>query len=296
MIDIIICEDIYNQRKHFWDEYPQNIKHWGPNIDYVMFIDENGNGGQITDIFNKIINNEEIDDNSRYFTITGCIFEKDEYFCSKKEIQNLKIKYWNNGMYYDTKDKKNKCVCLHSREIRRHDKAFNDKLIDYSNFINDLSQILDGINCKIISVTIDLVTYLKNGYLQNVYETAFDFLLERYIYATKNGKKGIIMLEARGKEEDKKLLKHIYEIIYNKGRKNISTNELISKIDGVYFNPKWNEEYSATYIGLEITDLFSYPIHQYVKYKKENLSFNVLKSKLDGYPEFINKGIKIFPK
>ena len=224
------------------------------------------------------------------------IIEKDEYFCSKKEIQNLKIKYWNNGMYYDTKDKKNKCVCLHSREIRRHDKAFNDKLIDYSNFINDLSQILDGINCKIISVTIDLVTYLKNGYLQNVYETAFDFLLERYIYATKNGKKGIIMLEARGKEEDKKLLKHIYEIIYNKGRKNISTNELISKIDGVYFNPKWNEEYSATYIGLEITDLFSYPIHQYVKYKKENLSFNVLKSKLDGYPEFINKGIKIFPK
>jgi len=288
--------DISKQRKHFWYEYPQKIKRWGPNIDYVMFIDENGNGGQITDIFNKIINTEDIDDNSRYFTITGCIFEKTEYFCSKKEIQNLKNKYWNNGMYYDTKDKKNKCVCLHSREIRRHDKAFNDKLIDYSSFINDLSKTLDGINCKIISVTIDLVTYVKNGYLQNVYKTAFDFLLERYIYATKNGKKGIIMLEARGKEEDKKLLKHIYDIIYNKGRKNISTMELISKIDGVYFNPKWNEEYSATYVGLEITDLFSYPIHQYVKYKKENLSFNVLKSKLDGYPDFINKGVKIFPK
>lgn len=284
-----------NEKENNWYDYPQKIKFWTSNIDYVMFIDENGNGGRISDTLKKIANNEEIDENNRYFTITGCIFKKSEYAKAKTEFQNLKNKYWKNGMYYDTKNKKDKYVCFHSREIRRHDKAFNDKLINHSNFLNDLTKTLENTNCKIISVTIDLVSYLKNGYLQNVYETAFDFLLDRYIYATKNGKKGIIMLEARGKSDDKRLLKHIYDIIYTKGRENITTNELISKIDGVYFNPKWNEEYSSTYLGLEITDLFSYPIHQYIKYKKENPAFEILKYKLDGYPKFINKGIKIFP-
>lgn len=121
-------------------------------------------------------------------------------------------------------------------------------------------------------------------------------MIERYIYTTKNNKKGIIMLEARGKEEDKILLKHIYEVINIKGKKYISTNEFKKKIEGVYFNPKWNEEYNSTYVGLEITDLFSYPIHQYVKYQKTNPAFEVLKPKISGYPEFINKSIKLFPK
>ena len=138
--------------------------------------------------------------------------------------------------------KKVKYVCFHSREIRRHDGAFNDKLISHREFINDLSDNLRDIECKIISVTIDLLEYLKQGYLYNVYETAFDFLLERYIYATENNKKGIIMLEARGKNEDKSLLKHILKVM-NVGKRNIPSQELKEKIVGIYFNPKWNEEY-----------------------------------------------------
>ena len=98
------------------------------------------------------------------------------------------------------------------------------------------------------------------------------------------------MLEARGKEEDRKLLKHIYDIVYNEENNNIKT-----KLLGVYFNPKWNQKYDSTYLGLEITDLFSYPIYQYIKYKKESSAFEVLKPKIDGYPNFFNKGLKIFP-
>lgn len=288
-----MVNSVNNKEQKHWYDFPQKIKYWTSDIDYVMFVDENGNGGRIGNTLKKLINNETIDENNRYFTITGCIFKKEDYVCSKDEFQKLKKKYWKNGMYYDVKDQTDKYVCFHSREIRRHDNEFNDKIIDYSNFLIDLSKTLENTKCKIISVTIDLVLYLKKGYLQSVYEIAFDLLLERFIYVTKNGRKGIIMLEARGKAEDKKLLKHIYDVVYNK--ENIYTSKLESKIAGVYFNPKWNEEYSATYIGLEITDLFSYPIHQYIKYQKENPAFVVLKSKLDGYPEFINKGIKIFP-
>lgn len=284
------------KKNNNWHDYPQEIKHWNKDIDYIMFIDENRNGGKITNTLKKIINNDEINENDKYFTITGCIFEKKEYEKAKIEFTKLKNKYWKNGMYYDTKDKIEKYICFHSREIRRHDKAFNDEIINHNKFLADLTETLNNTNCKIISVTIDLVKYLKNGYIQNVYETAFDLLLERYIYITRYEKKGIIILEARGKKEDKQLLNHIYNIIYNRDKNKITTNELKSKIQGIYFNPKWNEKYISTYVGLEITDLFSYPIHQYIKYNKENPSFEILKKKIDGYPKFINKGIIIFQK
>ena len=103
------------------------------------------------------------------------------------------------------------------------------------------------------------------------------------------------MLEARGKEEDKELLEHISKVINKTGTKKISSKELQSKIDGVYFNPKWNEEYSSTYVGLEITDLFSYPIHKYVKRNSKDKAFLTFEDKIDGYPNYKNKGIKIFP-
>ena len=51
-----------------------------------------------------------------------------------KNIKKLKEKFWDEGIYYDSKAKKEKYVCLHSREIRRHDGAFNDKLINHNEF------------------------------------------------------------------------------------------------------------------------------------------------------------------
>lgn len=277
-----------------WKIKPTKIENWNSDIDYAMFIDENGNESKINAVFKAITNNKKIDENDRYFTITGCIFKRKDYKKSSNEIKKLKSKYWKKGFYYDTKKKKEKYVCFHSREIRRCDGAFNKKLIDHEKFTNDLTSILDDINCKIISVTIDLVEYIKQGYLHNVYETAFDFLLERYIYATDNNKKGIIMLEARGKNEDRDLLKHILNVM-DTGKKNIPSSELKQKIVGIYFNPKWNEEYSHTFTGLEIADLFSYPIHQKIKYKKSNPAFEVLKYKIDKFPNYHNKGLKVFP-
>lgn len=279
-----------------WYEYPQKIKSWNVGIDYVMFIDENGNTGRLNDIFKKITNGLNIDEDNKYFTITGCIFEKKNYSKTRNNIRKLKNQYWNNGYYYDTKHDETKYVCLHSRDIRRHDGAFNDSLIEHQQFCKDLTKVLKEVDCKIISITINLVEYLKQGNLQSVYEAAFDLLLDRYIYTTENHKKGIIMLESRGKKEDKILLKHIYNVFYESGRKRISTKELQEKIIGVYFNPKWYGGYSSTYCGLEIADLFSYPIHQYIKYNKENSSFKIIEPKFAEYPNYKDKGLKLYPK
>ena len=78
---------------------------------------------------------------------------------------------------------------------------------------------------------IDLEKYVRKIKEKPVYEVAFDLLLERYVYSTNKHKKGIIMLESRGKEDDKELLKHINEIINIKGTKGIKSKELKDKID-----------------------------------------------------------------
>lgn len=278
-----------------WYDKPTKIKSPKKDIDYIMCIDENGSGSNLSYILKQMIDEKEISEDSKYFTITGCIFTKENYDEAKEIIKSLKSKYWKNGMFYDRKLKQNKAVCFHSRDIRKHDNCFNDNIIDYNKFMIDLTNAMKNIVCKIISISIDLYEYLKKGYTHNVYNVAFDFLLERYIYTTDNNKKGIIMLEARGKNEDGKLLEHISKVISKTGTKKISAKELKSKIDGVYFNPKWNEEYSSTYIGLEITDLFSYPIHKYVKRDIKDRAFLTFEDKIIGYPDYRNKGIKIFP-
>ena len=278
-----------------WYDKPTKILSMRKDTDYIMCIDENGSSSNLTYVLKQISNEKEISEDDKYFTITGCIFTREGYKNSKNMINKLKNKYWNNGIFYDTKSKKDKAVCFHSRDIRKHDGCFNNSVINYNEFMIDLSDTMKAIKCKIISISVNLYEYLKKGYTHNVYNVAFDFLLERYIYDTENNKKGIIMLEARGKDEDKELLEHISKVVNYTGTKKISSKELKSKIDGVYFNPKWNEEYSSTYVGLEITDLFSYPIHKYIKRNTKDKAFLIFENKIVGYPNYKNKGIKIFP-
>ena len=278
-----------------WNDKPTKILTINKKIDYVMCIDENGSSGNLIYALKKISNKKELTEDEKFFTITGCIFSKEDYFISEGLIKSLKNKYWDNGMFYDANAKINKTICFHSRDIRKHNGCFNDTIIKYDEFIVNLSNVMKNVNCKIISISINLYEYLKRGYTHNVYNVAFDFLLERYIYGTKTHKKGIIMLEARGKEEDKVLLKHISKVINHTGTKKISSKELKSKIVGVYFNPKWNDDYSSTCVGLEITDLFSYPIHKYIKRNNKDKAFLMFEDKIVGYPNYKNKGIKIFP-
>ena len=278
-----------------WYDKPIRVLSLKRDIDYIMCIDENGSSSNLTYVLKQISNEKELSEDDKYFTITGCIFTKDDYFNSKRLIKSLKNKYWNNGVFYDTKSKRDKEICFHSRDIRKHNGCFNDNIINYNEFMIDLSDTMKDIKCKIISISVNIYEYLKKGYTHNIYNVAFDFLLERYIYDTENNKKGIIMLEARGKEEDKELLKHISKVINHTGTKKISSKELRNKIDGVYFNPKWNEDYNFTYVGLEITDLFSYPIHKYIKRNIKDKAFLIFEDKIVGYPNYNNKGIKIFP-
>ena len=275
-----------------WTTRPTKIDNWTKGIDYVMFVDENGNS-EIRDILKCIAKNQTIDVNDKFFTVTGVIFTKQQYAIAKTKLNQLKEKYWENGTYF-YKDEQRK-VCLHSREIRRRSGAFDIHLIDYNAFMEDVSNLIKSLNYKIISITIDKENYLLKHYQFNVYNTAMCFLLQRYVYLLPNNTKGSIMLEARGKDEDYILLNEMKHIIFETGIKNISSEELQNKIAGTYSNPKWNKEYDDTFSGLEIADLSSYPIHKFVRNNNKDQAFLVLENKIDKYPDYMNKGIKVFP-
>lgn len=275
-----------------WTKKPSKIMTWSKDIDYVMFVDENGNS-DIKDILKCISKGNKVDDNNKFFTVTGVIFTREQYAIARQQIDTLKNKYWENGCYlYKNNFKK---VCFHSREIRRKESAFDVSLINYDSFILSLTDLLKGLDYKIISVTINKEDYLLRHYQYNVYNTAMCFLLQRYIYVMKGNSKGIVMLEARGKDEDYILLNEMKHIIFETGIRKITSNELSNRILGIYFNPKWNNEYDNTFSGLEIADLSSYPIHKYVRNNKKDKAFLAIEDKIDKYPDYNNKGIKIFP-
>lgn len=278
-----------------WYDKPTKMIRIGQDVDYIMYIDENNYTNRIKYVQKQISKNKDISEDDKYFTITGCIFTGPDYIKAEKQIKGLKTKYWGKEKHEYKKYKQERAICLHSREIRRHENPFDESTIDYDSFIKDLSFVLESIQCSVISINVNFYEYIKKGYTFDVYGIAFDFLLERYIISTKNKKRGIVILESRGKKEDYDLLLHISKIINKSGTKTISSKELKNKIVGVYFNQKWNKNYSKTFVGIEIADLFSYPIHKYIKYGIKDKSFQVIEPKLSGYPEYKNKGIKIFP-
>lgn len=257
-----------------------------------MFIDENGMS-YITHILKKIMKGKEILEEEKIFTVTGVIFTKPSYRIAKDEINTLKNRYWKKW-YFEYKDKLQK-GCFHSREMRRGSGPFNYTLIDYETFMEELSSTISDLDYKIISITINIEDYLKCNYKFDVYNTAMCFLMQRYIYYIPYNARGLIVLESRGKNEDRQLLNEMKHIIFETGIRSISSDELINKIAGIYFNPKWNKIYDDTYTGLEIADLSSYPIHKFVRNKHKDMAFEILEKKFDKYPNYINKGLKIFP-
>ncbi len=273
---------------------------WEKKVDYIMFVDENNSPNSLNVIKEKLRNNDDVDINISIFTVTGCIFSKEDYIVARKKFDELRKKYWQDGKWYNPKKEEEEIVCFHSEEIRGKNKAFAIFKEDdekYEHFIIELDQIINSLKYKIISININLEDYIKYSKYKegNVYKIAFNFIIERFIYSMGSNNIGTIIFEARGKKEDKNLLEHIDLIINKTGTEYITSNELKRKISGVYFNKKFSKR-KKPYVGLQIADLSSYPIHRFVKFNTIGKDFLTIEKKIQCYPKYIGKGLKIYPK
>jgi hypothetical protein len=277
-----------------WWKRPKLIEYWDEEFDTIMAIDENGTT-DLQGIRKNLVKlfTPEQDFQDRWFTITGVVISRECFPQFREDMTSLKTDYWQEGNFdYKAGSKR---VVFHSREIRKRVGPFNPKLIDIFSFMEDLSDLISTTPFTTFSASIDKAMHvLKYSNPYPVYNLCLEFILERYCRLLREqGKTGMLLLESRGKKEDKLLLKYIVGLL-NNGNRYWNKNDF-SCIKGVYFNPKWDRPGNGSFILLELADLVSYPIHKYLRSDVEDKSFSVVQQKLHNYPHFFGYGLKKFP-
>ena len=270
-----------------WKNKPL-VTYVNDDVDYYLFVDESGD---------HVLNNTN--PNNNIFTVAGVVIEKSNYLKIEEEIDTLKKKYWNNGNF-TPKQNITKKVCFVSRDIRKEQKAFSRYYLSdtqYSNFIDELTMLMNKMEYKIIASSINKNEVEKqNTNVSELYHDAMEFIVDKFVrfLHTKNAA-GLIMMEARGKKEDAKLHQYFFNI-YNNGLNDISSS-IFKKtlIGGFYFNGKWNKNKNnlETFCGLELADLVAHPIGHYVKTNEKSRPFNAFESKFLGYKEYLGIGLKV---
>lgn len=276
-----------------WRNRPTHIDNMTSNISHVVFIDENGDSS-MENIIKSERNGKEPDRSNQFFTITACLFQRSDYAKARDKISAIKQKHWKDGLF-DYKGKV-KRICFHSSDIRTRKNAFHPTVINFSDFMDDLNKLMTDIKAVIFSSSIDKLTlYRRYSNPHNPYDLCMCFVLERIVLSLSNNDKCIIILEARGKKEDKALLEYLKSLIDN-GSYYVS-KDYFKKIKGVYFNPKWSKSDNdlKSFCGLEIADLISYPIYKYYVYKVRDRAYEIIEPKIYGYPVINGRGLKFFP-
>lgn len=275
-----------------WEEYVSSVelkefKSFDDGYEYVACFDENGSASAILQMFKSHMAHETPDENRRYFTLTCCLFSKEEYEFSKTIISKLKKQYFK---------KQKEPVVLHTRDIVKKLGPFNFGTKEkYDKFIDSLSNTLNLIKCKIISITFDLYSYIKQGYKFDPYEVAFDIILQGLYKNVKKNKKIALVFESRGKNEDKALYKHIYKIINITGCKETKKAILKKYYDEAFFNHKISKDGKIAFPGIEIADLCSYPIYRYMRFGTIGKDFKEIKEKIVTGSDGTLHGLRKFP-
>lgn len=242
---------------------------------YFLFLDESGDHGLV-----------HLDASFPVFLLCGVITEAYEYENIKNTFNAIKNRFWQN-----------KLVIFHSRDIRKCDKEFSVffDLDLKKEFYEKINHCISNCNYKIIASAIQKATYIKKyGKLSNdVYELALSFVIERAVFYLDGlgdfEKEVEIVIEKRGRKEDKKLEEHFQRLIA-RGTGYVSSERLKSlKMKIVFKDKKENIN------GLQLSDLLAYPIARYVmEPRRANPAFDILKNKF--YSKGGNRyGLKIFP-
>ena len=276
-----------------WRNRPTTIDEVPITIDWVIAIDESGSP-DLKYIQKALSNGKDINEGDKQFTVTACAIKTSTFTTAKDLVMQVKNKYWKDALYsYNGVQKR---VCFHSKEIRGRRGAFNPEIIDYSSFISDLSKMIENIPMRLYSANINKLKHMeKYAFPMDPYDLCLDFVLERLMWNIKDGETCYIILESRGKKEDNFLLDKIKKLIDDGN--NMNPASIFSKIKGVYFNPKWchSADDKKSYWELEIADLCAFPIHKYFAYNHADPAFEVLKTKICGYPNIWGKVLKSFP-
>lgn len=78
--------------------------------------------------------------------------------------------------------------------------CFQEKIVNHSILCQEINNIISNIDFKIISVVIDVNSYVKTQKSINVYNSAMEIITREVIKTVNKNQKVAIVLEARGKK------------------------------------------------------------------------------------------------
>jgi hypothetical protein len=241
---------------------------------YFLFLDESGDHGLA-----------KFDPDFPVFLLCGVLVREDEYESIRQNINKLKHSIWGN-----------KEVIFHSRDIRKCEKEFQ-KLFDLDikkTFYEELNNIVATSNYNIIASAIQKEKFVqKFGKLEDdIYEIALSFVVEQAIVALQkiNPQSELaIVIERRGKKEDKQLDDH-FQKIQGAGTGILSSEEVkLFSLSFTFRNKKENIN------GLQLADLVAYPLaRNIIEPNRANPAFDVLENKIFKAGGEV-EGLRIYP-
>lgn len=244
-------------------------------MNYYLFIDETGDHGLTT-----------LNPDFPVFLLCGALLSDNEYENLNHSFNAIKSNLWGN-----------KSVIFHSRDIRKCEKEFS-VLFDLEKkkwFYDHLNAAMEACHYTIIASAIQKDNYIKRfGKLSNdVYELALSFIIERAIFYLDGGgdkvKKLFIIIEKRGKKEDKKLDEH-FQRLMARGTSYVTADRLKNYGLSIHFKNK-----KENINGLQLADLVAYPIaRNVIEPNRANPAFDIISKKI--YSKNGKKyGLKIYP-
>ena len=274
----------WKRRPTFIDDWPKDVI-----VDYAIFIDENGDSN-LKHVKKCVISNTQPENiGNRFFQVSACCVQREHISEIKDRIVRLKNAHWEDGLFeYKGLMKR---VVFHSREIRHAEGPFGHDFINHDDFLCGLSQVMVDSHFHIAAICIDKYKLVKKySTPYDPYVVAVEFLMERLVRNyIPNGKKCLLVFEARNPDADRELLKKINACIVT-GTDYANPIQL-NCIAGVYFNRKWCESAQClkSYFCLEIADLVGYPIYKYMTIGERDRAYQLIGRKILDY------GLKKFP-
>lgn len=275
-----------------WRDKPICATRWSDDATHILYIDENGHSNlkNIIDCYEKRV---PVKEDEKYFNICAVLIRKEDHLDIAQSLVNIKHKYWEDGKYSYKGIKKT--VCFHSEEIRKKRGPFGECQLNHDLFFKDLNNAMEDMNATIFDCFVDKDKFFKKYYYNamDVYALGIGYILERVVNKLNDSQKVMIVCESRGVKEDPIVLDTI-KLLMAKGTYFVSSKQF-NKITGIYFNPKRSADNSKAYIGLEIADLCAYPIYKQCRYGTKDQAFDIVESKLHGFPLYDGRGLKYVP-
>lgn len=230
----------------------------------------------------------------KFLVLTGCIIDEEQIQKIEAEFREIKQKYYQNP---DIEVKSNFLRYANPDLPESSPLKLNSKE-KYDELEQELTAFLKKIDVVLYSVIIDKKAYWKQYPSQNPYEIAYVFLLERFQKYLKHvNKLGICIIDPREGQVEKHFFGNELNVIHNKMR--WENSNLWHKCPNIVEKLLFSQ--SDNTVGIQLADLYCYPIFNIFEYNKKadeywrfkELSlpklFKSVTGILDGY------GLKFFP-